>query len=220
MNASSKQGEALMSSKASVQSLHGRREPRRLRLQRGHHCGPNHFFGFDAKEMNPKAQILAALAVLAPVALSGFFLVALAPGFWWIFTTYFWVAFPALSLLVRGISGLSEQRTEVASARSTGERELLEALMREGEISPARAAMETSLSVTEADAMLKELAEAGHLEMRARGGGLFYAFWENTEPTVAHPHPTEIRESGKKTSCEVLNMVQITNGRHTARPDG
>jgi hypothetical protein len=169
-------------------------------MWRGHHCGPYHFFGFDAKEMNPKAQILAALAVLAPVALSGFFLVALIPGFWWIFTTYFWVAFPALGLLVRGISGLSEQRAEMASARSTGERELLEALMREGEISPARAAMETSLSVTEADAVLKELAETGHLEMRVRGGGLFYAFWGNTAPTVAHPRPAEIRESGKNMS--------------------
>lgn len=88
----------------------------------------------------------------------------------------------------------------MTSAHSTGERELLQALMREGEISPARAAMETSLSVTEADAMLKELAETGHLEMRVRGGGLFHAFWGNTAPTVAHPHPVEIRESGKNTS--------------------
>jgi hypothetical protein len=38
-------------------------------------------------------------------------------------------------------------------------------------------ATETSLSVAEADRMLKELAEAGHLEVRARNGGLFYALW-------------------------------------------
>ncbi len=37
--------------------------------------------------------------------------------------------------------------------------------------------METSLTVTEADKMLKELAEGGHLEVRARGGGLFYGLW-------------------------------------------
>ncbi len=38
--------------------------------------------------------------------------------------------------------------------------------------------METSLTVAEADGMLKELAEGGHLEVRVRGGGLFYALWE------------------------------------------
>jgi hypothetical protein len=36
----------------------------------------------------------------------------------------------------------------------------------------------TSLSVEEADRRLRELAEAGHLEVRVRGGGIFYALWE------------------------------------------
>lgn len=150
--------------------------------------------------MGPKAQVFAALVVLAPVALSGVLLVALAPGFWWIFTTYFWVAFPAFGLLARGVSGFSKRRAEIASTRHTGERELLEALRREGEISPTRAAMETSLSVTEADAMLKELAQAGHLEVRVRGGGLFYAFWEHTGYPAPEIRPAEIRESSRKTS--------------------
>ena len=52
--------------------------------------------------------------------------------------------------------------------------------------------METSLSVSEADTMLKELAEAGHLEVRVRGGGLFYAFWEDTERLAPEAHPPEI----------------------------
>ena len=189
-----------MSGRSSVESLHAGYELRRSRLRSGRYCGPGHFFGLDAEEMGPRAQILAALVVLAPVALSGVLLVALAPGFWWIFTTYFWVAFPAFGLLARGVSGFSKRRAEITSARHTGERELLEALWREGEISPTRATMETSLSVTEADAMLRELAGAGHLEMRVRGGGLFYAFWEDTSPTVTHSRPAEIRESSKKTS--------------------
>jgi hypothetical protein len=41
--------------------------------------------------------------------------------------------------------------------------------------------METSLSVAKARRMLKELAEAGHLEVRMHGVGLFYAFWEDTD---------------------------------------
>ncbi len=66
---------------------------------------------------------------------------------------------------------------------------------------PALAAMETPLSMAEAGAMLKELAEAGHLEVRVRSGGLFYALWEQT----GRPAP-EIRESSKKTSQEALEV--------------
>ena len=190
-----------MSSRASVQRLHPEHRTKSW-PQRGRYYGSSHFFGFDMEEMGPKGQIFGALAVLAPVVLSGVLLVALAPGFWWIFTTYFWVAFPAFSLLARGVSGFSERRAEIVSARSTGERELLEALLREGEITPAHAAMKTTLSVAEADAMLKELAEAGHLEVRVHGGGLFYALWEQT----GRPAP-EIQESSKKTSQEALDIA-------------
>jgi hypothetical protein len=31
--------------------------------------------------------------------------------------------------------------------------------------------------VTEADETLRELAEGGHLEVRVRGGAIFYALW-------------------------------------------
>ncbi len=68
-------------------------------------------------------------------------------------------------------------RTEIP-AESSKERELLGALRERGELTPAEAAMETSLSVTEADRMLKGLAEGGHLDVRVRGGGLFYSLWE------------------------------------------
>ncbi len=131
--------------------------------------------------LSPRAQVAAALSVLIPVALSGVALVTLVPGLWWIFTTYFWIAFPALGLLVRGVAGLSEGREKLPAANSK-ERELLEALRREGELTPAQAAMETSLSVAEADRMLKELAEGGHLEVRVGGGGLFYALWGAESP--------------------------------------
>ena len=120
--------------------------------------------------MNPRAQVFAALAVLAPVMLSGVLLVALFPGPWWIFTTYFWVAFPAFGLLMRGLTGMSEARPERVTPERR-ERELLEALREHGELTPAVAAIETSLSVAGADRKLKELAESGHLEVRVRGGG-------------------------------------------------
>src|SRR5215210_7139255 len=134
------------------------------------------FLGRDVERMSSGARITAALSVLVPVALSGLFLVAFVPSLWWIFTTYFWVAFPALGLLTSGISGLGEGRPAPVSGEGR-ERELLEVIRESGEISAASAAARTSLTVAEADTRLRELAENGHLEVRVRGGAIFYALW-------------------------------------------
>jgi hypothetical protein len=58
------------------------------------------------------------------------------------------------------------------------EKELLEALERHREITAARAALETSLGVTEAEEMLSDLANNGHVRVSAREGRLSYALWE------------------------------------------
>jgi len=141
------------------------------------------FFGIDAERLGPRARVGVALSVLVPVALSGVLLVALAPGLWWVFTTYFWVAFPALGLLGSGLGGLGEERRSRPAAVDP-ERDLLVALMSHGEMTAAGIASQTSLSVDEADRRLRELAEAGHLEVRVRGGGLFYALWEAEERQI------------------------------------
>src|SRR5215210_204611 len=136
------------------------------------------FLGRDVEKMSPGARISAALSVLVPVGLSGVFLVAFLPGLWWIFTTYFWIAFPALGLLRSGVVDLDEGRPVRVSEE---ERELLEAIRESGEISAAAAAARTSLTVAEADRRLRELAENGHIEVRARGGAVFYALWSGQE---------------------------------------
>ena len=140
------------------------------------HRGRHDFFGRDVEKMRPGARILAALSVLVPVGLSGIFLVAFVPGLWWIFTTYFWVAFPAFGLLGSGVAGLGEGRPARVSEEGR-ERELLEAIRDSGEISAAGAAAKTSLTVAEADRRLRDLAEDGHIEVRARGGAILYALW-------------------------------------------
>jgi hypothetical protein len=140
------------------------------------HGGGRDFLGRDVEKMGPGARIVAALAVLVPVGLSGVFLVAFVPGLWWIFTTYFWVAFPAFGLLSSGLAGLGEGRP-VRVSEEGRERELLEAIRESGEISAASAAARTSLTVAEADRRLRELAEHGHIEVRARGGAILYALW-------------------------------------------
>ena len=132
-------------------------------------------FGLDVKKMSPRARIAVGLSVLGLVALSGVFL-ALTPV-WWIFTTYFWVSFPALGLLGSGIAGFKEGGADLISEEAR-ERELLETLRKHGEVTPAGVAAETSLTVDEADRRLKALVEGGHLQVRARGGGIFYTLWE------------------------------------------
>jgi len=138
------------------------------------------FFGVDADRLGPRAKVGAALSVLAPVALSGLFLVVFVPGLWWVFTTYFWVSFPAFGLLGRGLAEMGEERRSRPAAADP-ERDLLAALLSHGEMTAAGIAAETSLSVDQADRRLRELAEAGHLEVRVRGGGIFYALWEYEE---------------------------------------
>lgn len=148
--------------------------------QRSHHGGRNSddFFGMDVDKMSPRAQVTTSLAVLIPIAIGGVLLLTLASNLWWLIFVFGWMLFPAFGLLVRGIAGLSEGPDEPAAANSR-ERELLEALQRRGELTPAQAAMETSLTVNEADKMLEDLAAKGHLDVKVRGGGLFYGLWEN-----------------------------------------
>jgi hypothetical protein len=147
-------------------------EPRR---GRGDH-DPDDYFGLDVENLSPRAQVTASLAVLIPVAVGAVLVFTLVPWLWWLIFVFGWMIFPAFGLLVRGVAGLSEGRTEL-SAGDGKERELLDALRERGELTPTEAAMETSLSVAEADMMLKELAEGGHLEVRVRGGGLSYSLW-------------------------------------------
>src|SRR3712207_682098 len=147
-----------------------------------HHHRSGNFFGLDVEKMSPRAQISAASAVLAPVALGAILVLSFAPQMFWLVFVFGWMVFPSVGLLVRGLAGLSaippERRIEPASA-SSRERELLEALREHGELTPTRAAMETSLSVADADQMLKNLAAGGHLEVRTRGVGLSYALWKS-----------------------------------------
>jgi hypothetical protein len=138
---------------------------------------PDEFFGLDIERMSPRAQLTASLAVLVPVVVGLVLVLSLVPWLWWLIFVFGWMIFPAFGLVVRGIAGLSEGKTELPSA-SGKERELLGALRDHGELTPAQAAMETSLTVQEADGMLQRLAEGGHLQVRVRGGGLFYSLWE------------------------------------------
>ena len=96
----------------------------------------------------------------------------------------------SLALLRRGMAELSGpsfgscrhlqlERLLLGSAATgrtekNAERQLLEAIDRHGEITPTRAALETSLTVAEVDRMLSDLAKGGYLQVRVEGGKLLY----------------------------------------------
>lgn len=93
-----------------------------------------------------------------------------------------WAALPALWVSVRGAAGLFDagfrpREAEIPS-EDRKEKELLGTLERRGELSPARAAMETSLTVAEADRMLSEFARKGYVAASVSGGSLIYALWD------------------------------------------
>lgn len=153
------------------------KKPDRSPKSRRDHQDSEDFFGLDIEGMSPRTQVTVSLAVLIPVMVGVVLVLSLASWLWWLIFVFGWVIFPAFSLLVRGIAGLSEEKTELPSA-SGKERELLGALRDHGELTPAQAAMETSLTVAEADRLLKELAEGGHLQVRVLGGSLLYSLWK------------------------------------------
>jgi hypothetical protein len=75
-------------------------------------------------------------------------------------------------------AGAVDDRPALQSGEIGKERELLLALERHGEITAARAALETSLDVAAAEEMLFELANDGHVRVIAREGTLAYALWD------------------------------------------
>jgi hypothetical protein len=139
--------------------------------------------GLDIEGMSPRAQAVTGIVTGGAILLGAAALI-LFTNFWWLIFVFGWFLFPALGAFARGVAGLVDEPKGNRLPANDKERELLEAMREKGELTPAQAAMETSLSVKEADAMLKELAEGGHLDVRVRGGGLFYSLWDHDRDAV------------------------------------
>src|SRR5215217_6671854 len=87
----------------------------------------------------------------------------------------FGLMIPAVALIATALQEASRRRRALPRAPDK-ERELLSAIRENGGvITPMEAAMETSLTVKEADRMLSELAGGGHLSVESAGGTLCYS---------------------------------------------
>jgi hypothetical protein len=101
------------------------------------------------------------------------------------------VALPAVGARVAGTLGerptrqgvglagvLRRQRRDRSIVERVKEKKLLLALGRRGKLTAVEAALETSLSVEEAERMLQALAAKGHLQVTVESGKLLYSFWD------------------------------------------
>lgn len=108
----------------------------------------------------------------------------------------------------RAIATYEGSRRAEPGAREK-EKELLGALEERGELTPATAAMRTSLTVEEASKMLDRLAGKEHLRVLNREGLLSYTLFENNGPGALEP------------SHEAFSSASLTaNGSLSARPGG
>jgi capsular polysaccharide biosynthesis protein len=101
-------------------------------------------------------------------------------------------ALPSVGARAAGTLGERPSRQGIDQARVLGrdrsivervkEKELLLALGRRGKLTAVEAALETSLSVEEAERMLQALALQGQLEVTVEDGKLLYSFWGHDAP--------------------------------------
>ena len=80
-----------------------------------------------------------------------------------------------------------EQTRRSRPAVGVKRRELLRALAEYGELTPAMAAMRTSLTIDEAASLLDELARQGRLRLTERDGGPTYALLDGDRPAAIAP---------------------------------
>jgi capsular polysaccharide biosynthesis protein len=73
---------------------------------------------------------------------------------------------------------VSVPRLDPLETERIKEKELLQALGRRGKLTAVEAALETSLSVEEADRLLQDLAAKGQLQVDIEDGRLVFSFWE------------------------------------------
>jgi capsular polysaccharide biosynthesis protein len=98
------------------------------------------------------------------------------------------VALPGVRARVAGTLGERPSRQGIGQAGVLGrdrsiverinEKKLLRALGRRGKLTAVEAALETGLSVEEADRMLQDLAAKGQLQVDIQDGRLVFSFWE------------------------------------------
>ncbi len=135
--------------------------------------------------------------------------VFLAPltSLWWLALVFGAIVPIALAMLDK-----PDLKLERSDAKKAKERELLHVLAERGELTPATAAMRTSLTVDEASKMLEDLAREGHLRPQAEDGVLAYALQERDRHELpgkawAPSVPQRLDDPLSERELEVLSLL-------------
>jgi ATP/maltotriose-dependent transcriptional regulator MalT len=110
-------------------------------------------------------------------------------SFWWLVLVLGVAVTIAIAVLDK-----PNRRLEGRDDKKAKEQELLHALAERGEITPAMAAMKTSLTGDEAEKMLEELARKGHLRLLAEDGVMAYALRERDQQELPEAVPPAVEE--------------------------
>jgi ATP/maltotriose-dependent transcriptional regulator MalT len=119
-------------------------------------------------------------------------------GIVWVAVFGIGVVAPVLLLgqINRAITTHEASRRSVPGTREQ-EKELLDALDERGELTPATAAMRTSLTVDEASKKLEELARKGHLKAQVEEGVVAYSLSEHSRQALSGSDVAPPREQSK-----------------------
>jgi ATP/maltotriose-dependent transcriptional regulator MalT len=125
-------------------------------------------------------------------------------SFWWIVPVLGMVVPSALVMLDR-----PDLLSERPNAGKVKERQLLEALVERGVLSPTAAAVRTSLTVDEASKMLEQLAHKGYLRLREENGIMAYALRDRSDTLVNlfAPLAAEAESGGAPRRLEARNQL-------------
>ncbi len=123
---------------------------------------------------------------------------------WWIVPVLGMVVPTALVMLDR-----PDLLSERPNAGKVKERQLREALVERGELSPTAAIVITSLTVDEASKMLEQLARKGYLRLRAENGIVAYVLRDrhDTLENLFAPLATEAESDGAPRRLEASNQL-------------
>lgn len=129
---------------------------------------------WHALRNNP--SILVAAGFVLGVMVSSIFLIPASGGY---APLVLIVPLIFLSLMVMGVWQLRQDKPGDTALKLGGEKQLLMAIRKAGgSITPIEAALETSLTVDEADEILSRFASKGHLRVESLNGALYYTLPE------------------------------------------
>jgi DNA-binding NarL/FixJ family response regulator len=126
--------------------------------------------------------------------------------------TSFWWIVPVLGMVVPTVLVMLDRPDFLSERPYPGkvkERQLLEALVERGELSPTEAAVRTSLTADEASKMLEQLARKGYPRSRAENGIVAHALRDqhDTLENLSAPSAAEAESDGTPRRLEARNQL-------------